>query len=232
MIEELNMPIEMRRAVIWLFFGIILCVFSYEFIDQPVAFWVFNDGVNKIPLLKKLTYLPVVLVGLALVAYAFLFIRFCLNRYDHLDQLSFLTVNAMASTHLLKSVLKIVFARYWPMTWIRNNPSLIHDGVYGFKWLQMGSNYGAFPSGHSAMMAAGMVALSLGYPKLRWFFVFLWLLVAVGLVGMNYHFVSDVIGGAALGASVTYSIQYVLGLYRSRLSAGDQGDPSSLRSSE
>lgn len=204
------MPIEMRNALIWLILGTICCFIAYEYIDQPVAFWVFNEGFNQIPWLKKLTFLPVGLIAIAMLVYLLLFIRFCFNRFKQLDKNALLMVNTIAATFVLKSVLKIVFARYWPMTWIRNNPSLIHDGVYGFKWLHMGSNYGAFPSGHSAMMAAGMIALSLCYPKLSWLFAILWLLVAIGLIGMNYHFVSDVIGGATLAAVTAYSMKYSL----------------------
>jgi hypothetical protein len=31
-----------------------------------------------------------------------------------------------------KDQLKFVFGRTWPETWVNNNPSLIHDGVFGF----------------------------------------------------------------------------------------------------
>lgn len=204
------MPREMRNSMIWLVLGSAGCLLAYWFIDQPVAFLVFNEHINKIYFLKELTFIPVFLVGLTVIFYPLLAIRFCLGKYGLLERHILLFANAISATYLLKTVLKIVFARYWPMTWIHNNPSLIHNGIYGFKWFHMGPAYGAFPSGHAAVMTAGMVALSLSYPKWSWLFGLLWFLVAIGLVGMNYHFVGDVIGGATLGGAVAWATKYSL----------------------
>jgi len=191
---------EMQYAMAWLFCGLIGCSVAYFWIDKPVAFWVFDSQFNHIHLLKQLTFIPVFLVAVSVVAYIWLFVRFCQEKFGDSEKNILLLVNAIALTYFLKSILKIVFGRYWPMTWINHNPSLIRDGVYGFNWFHTSSIYGAFPSGHAAIMAAGMVALSLNYPKWRWLFFLLWVAVAVGLVGMNYHFVSDVIGGGVLGS--------------------------------
>lgn len=201
---------EMQHATTWLLLGFLGCGIAYFWIDKPVAFWVFDHQINHIHLLKQVTFIPVFLVAIAVLTYLWLFVRFCQEKFGATEKGILLMVNAIALTYFLKSVLKIVFGRYWPMTWIHHNPSLIRDGVYGFKWLHSGAIYGAFPSGHSAVMAAGMVALSLNYPKLRWLFFLLWLIVAIGLVGMNYHFVSDVIGGGALGSVLVYCTDYAI----------------------
>jgi hypothetical protein len=47
------------------------------------------------------------------------------------------------------------------------------------------------------------------YPRGRWACV---LAVATGLIGMNYHFVGDVIGGAFAGAIVGVYTAYACGL--------------------
>lgn len=206
---------EMGRAAIWFLGGVIGCVIAYLWVDKPVVFWVFNHQINHIHLLKQITFIPVGLVVLAVLSYLWLIIRFYQEKWGLTEKTVFVMVNAIALTYFLKSVLKVIFGRYWPMTWIHHNPSLIRDGVYGFNWFHTGSIYGAFPSGHSALMAAGMMALSLSYPKGRWFFFLLWLIVAVGLVGMNYHFVSDVIGGGVLGVVLAYFTYYAI--YYSRL---------------
>src|SRR6202035_331252 len=46
--------------------------------------------------------------------------------------------------------LKFLFGRYWPETWVDDNPSLIGDGAYGFHPFHFGTAYGSFPSGHTA----------------------------------------------------------------------------------
>jgi membrane-associated phospholipid phosphatase len=78
-------------------------------------------------------------------------------------------------------------------------PSLIGDGTYAFKFFQPGSASESFPSGHMASVCALVVVFWLWYPAY-------WLIYTTAIVGMaaglivgNYHFLSDVIGGAIVG---------------------------------
>ncbi len=108
----------------------------------------------------------------------------------------------------LKEQLKVVAGRTWPETWTNNNPSWIKDGVYGFFPLQSllvektGRAYFAFPSGHMTIIAVAMASLTLNAPRFAWLAPIPVLLVAIGMVGANYHWVSDLIFGAFLGAGV------------------------------
>jgi membrane-associated phospholipid phosphatase len=98
--------------------------------------------------------------------------------------------------------LAYAFGRYWPDTWVDDNPSLIRDDAYGFHPFQSGSAFGSFPSGHAARTLALAAILWIAYPRWRWACVLASLVEAVALVGMNYHFVSDVIAGGFVGAIV------------------------------
>ena len=103
---------------------------------------------------------------------------------------------------VLKDQAKIVFGRTWPETWVANNPSYIRDGVFGFFPFHGGPGWASFPSGHmasAAVMAACCWAL---WPRGRALYLLFVALVAVGLVGADYHWLSDVAAGAALGAAV------------------------------
>jgi membrane-associated phospholipid phosphatase len=95
--------------------------------------------------------------------------------------------------------LKFLFGRYWPETWIEDNPSLIGSDAYGFHPFHFGEAYGSFPSGHTARTFAVLSVVWLAYPALRWPCIAVCGAVVVGLVGMNYHFVGDTVGGACLG---------------------------------
>jgi membrane-associated phospholipid phosphatase len=102
----------------------------------------------------------------------------------------------------VKSQLKFVFGRTWPETWVRNNPSFIHDGVYGFNFFHGGTGYASFPSGHTAVTCGVISVLWILYPKFRPFYAAVVLAVAVGLIGADYHFLSDVLAGGFVGTSV------------------------------
>jgi membrane-associated phospholipid phosphatase len=98
-----------------------------------------------------------------------------------------------------------VCGRYWPNTWINNNPSLIGTGAYGFHPFQRGDDVGSFPSGHAARILAFAGVWLIAMPRSRSLQVVVILLstsMLVSLVAMNYHFVSDVIAGSVLGGIV------------------------------
>jgi membrane-associated phospholipid phosphatase len=95
-----------------------------------------------------------------------------------------------------------LFGRYWPKTWHDNNPSLIGTGAYGFHPFKVGDDTGSFPSGHATRILAFATVFWLALPLGRWFYAILAVPMVIALVGMNYHFVSDVIAGSALGGIV------------------------------
>lgn len=106
----------------------------------------------------------------------------------------------------LKEQLKFVFGRTWPETWTNNNPSYIKDGVYGFfpmkGWGTAGRSYHSFPSGHMTAISVAAMSVALQWPRLRWLMTVPVGVVAVGMIGANYHWVSDLVAGAFLGAGV------------------------------
>jgi membrane-associated phospholipid phosphatase len=98
-----------------------------------------------------------------------------------------------------------VCGRYWPNTWTHDNPSLIGTGAYGFHPFQRGDDVGSFPSGHAARVLGFAAVWWIAMPRSRTVQVFVVVLggsMLVSLVAMNYHFVSDVIAGGALGGII------------------------------
>jgi len=59
-----------------------------------------------------------------------------------------------------------------------------------------------------AIVAVAWVA----YPRGRWACLLVALAVAIGLIGMNYHFMGDVIGGTFAGAIVGVYTAHACGL--------------------
>jgi membrane-associated phospholipid phosphatase len=111
-----------------------------------------------------------------------------------------------------RETLAFVFGRYWPETWVNDNPSLIRDGAYGFHPFHGGSAYASFPSGHTARTLAVAAVVWIAYPRWRWACGLASGAVAAGLLGMDYHFVGDVIAGCFVGAIVGAYTAHYLGL--------------------
>jgi membrane-associated phospholipid phosphatase len=123
---------------------------------------------------------------------------------------------AIFAVTAITSVAKAVFGRTWPESWLGDNPSWIRDGVFGFFPFHQGAGWGSFPSGHTAVTTATATILWLVWPELRVLWVMLLAVVVAGLIGANYHFVSDIIGGLYLGVAVG------LGIARLMLSPSDR----------
>jgi membrane-associated phospholipid phosphatase len=194
--------------------GAAVVALCYFFVDRPVAFAIASRDHSWDPLLKGLTKPPPIVqawVPVLLIAAAVRRLWGPLHRWER----TLVTAGvAIVLADQFKQTLAYVFGRYWPETWTDNNtnPSLIGDGAYGFHPFHWGNAYNSFPSGNTARTVALAAVIWLVYPWWRWACVVATLAVAVGLVGMNYHFVGDVVGGAFVGGVVGVFAVHVAGL--------------------
>ena len=177
---------------------------SFLWLDRPVALFV-HDYVrySRRTVVDELSHFPNPLFLLAVVLSVILGLRMILGRPLSRHQANtFVCSLAVIFTETIKNMLKFIFGRTWPETWVDNNPSFIGDGVYGFHFMHGGSAYQSFPSGHMAAACTVISVLWLRYPHFRWSYLIVGLFVGTALVGANYHFLSDVIAGAFIGASM------------------------------
>jgi membrane-associated phospholipid phosphatase len=108
---------------------------------------------------------------------------------------------SVVTASIIKDQLKFVFGRTWPETWVGNNPSLIHDGVYGFNPFHIGAAFRSFPSEHVTILLAVASVLWICYPKFRIVYSIAVAAVIASVIGANFHFLADCIAGAFVGAS-------------------------------
>ena len=106
----------------------------------------------------------------------------------------------------IRGALKFGFGRTWPESWLGDNPSWIRDGVFGFFPFHSGRGWESFPSGHTIGITSLATVLWVVWPKLRIAWVTMLGVVVTGLIGANYHFVSDIIAGLYLGAAIGLGI--------------------------
>jgi membrane-associated phospholipid phosphatase len=111
---------------------------------------------------------------------------------------------------VVKDELKILFGRTWPETWTNNNPSWIGNGTFGFEPLHGGAGWFSFPSGHTTLITAPMMVLWLCVPRLRALWAALIALVVIGLLGADYHWLSDTVAGFYLGLAMAVGMVALL----------------------
>ena len=181
--------------------GIIAC---YFWLDQPLAFFVHRNVADKaifIWLQRPAVTLP--LLSLLILAWCGLWTL--MNRpFSRVQSIGLACSISFIATNFITNQLKYAFGRTWPETWIENNPSLIQNGVFGFSPFHGGPDFASFPSGHAAAVCAVMAVLWWSYPTWRPIYVACVTVVAVGLIGANYHFLIDILSAIFVGASVGY----------------------------
>jgi membrane-associated phospholipid phosphatase len=184
----------------------------YFLIDRPTAWWVHDRGINHIELLQWLTDPPPIVQAWAPLVLAGLAVRRAWGPFRRWELALFAALIALVLADQFRESLSFVFGRYWPDTWIDHNPSLIRNNAYGFHPFHSGAWYGSFPSGHTARTAAFVAVFWVAFPRSWWACVLAVLAEAVGLVGMNYHFVGDVVAGGFVGGLVGVWAAYLVGL--------------------
>lgn len=184
----------------------------YFWVDRPVAWFVHDRGINRITALRWLTLPPPILLAWAPAFLAVLTVRRAGGPFQRWEQTLFVAAIALIVADQFRESLGFVFGRYWPETWVDDNPSLIGNDAYGFHLFQRGSWYESFPSGHTTMTLSLVAVYWIAYPRSRLLGAVAAMGIAVGLVGMNYHFVSDVLAGGCLGALVGSAAAVLAGL--------------------
>ena len=181
--------------------GVVAC---YFWLDRPLAFFVHRNVAHKtifIWLQRPAVAFPL----LASLILAWCGLWTLMNRsFSRVQSIGLACSISFVSTNFITNQLKYAFGRTWPDTWIENNPSLIQNGVFGFSPFHGGPRFASFPSGHAAAVCAVMTVLWWSYASLRPIYVACVTVVAVGLIGANYHFLSDIISAIFVGVSVGY----------------------------
>jgi membrane-associated phospholipid phosphatase len=206
----------LRRWIIALLLTAAAVVVCYLWIDRPLALLMHGLKEHR-DTFARLTHFPDPLIPLAATAFVVAGLWLLAGRpLTKCAEAGVLCSISLIVSESTKNLLKFAFGRFWPDTWVGNNPSFFHDGAYGFNPFHGGAGYASFPSGHTSATCALIAVLWILYPKLRPLYALIVLLVAGGLIGANYHFLSDVIAGGFVGTSTGWM---TVALWRARKAA-------------
>ena len=190
--------------------GVVLAALAAAFLDRPLATWS-HDQLHRWVGFVWLTWIVEPLVPAAIAALAAIGLAALAGwrpgrRGRALIAVCIATLVAVA----IKDQLKFAFGRTWPETWTNGNPSWISDGVFGFFPFHGGQGWASFPSGHATAMAAPMAALARSLGRGGGWCAIPVALVAVGLIGADYHWASDILAGATLGLATGWGVAALL----------------------
>jgi membrane-associated phospholipid phosphatase len=192
----------LARSLLAVLLCAIAVAFCYFAVDKPVAFYVHRHELAQYSVLKWPTYPPPWLQTCVPVVLVLLMVRRAAGPLRRWELALLAAGVAIVLAEQFRLSLAFGFGRYWPETWVGNNPSLIRDGAYGFHPFHSGIIFQSFPSGHTARTLALAAVVWIVYPKWRWACVLASLAVIVGLLATNYHFVGDIIAGGFVGGIV------------------------------
>jgi len=203
-ISTLRLSAPLQNFYIGLAITAVVSIVCYFWLDQPIALFLHRNVADK-TVFVWLQRLPVTFPLLSSLILAWCGLWTLMDRsFSRVQSVALTCSISFISTSLINSQLKYAFGRTWPNTWIENNASLIQNGVFGFNPFHGGPGFASFPSGHAAAICSVMTVLWWSYPSWRLIYVACVAVVTVGLIGANYHFLSDILSGMFVGISVGY----------------------------
>ncbi|BAJ03332.1 phosphatase PAP2 family protein [Shewanella violacea] len=193
---------RLLTAILGYGFMLVLIIISVNFWDRTIADAMHAHGYSG-TLLKLLSQIPTVLEVIAAVFIMSVFIKRSRERFSSL-MINLIATIALAS--LVRVSAKIAFGRTWPETWVNDNPSWINNGLEAFHPFAQGIAYNSFPSGHALFTFSLATVFWYHFPRLRPVWLACMLGVLIGQVGLNYHFLGDLLAGATLGTFIAHMV--------------------------
>lgn len=189
---------------------VLLIVLSVFYVDRPVVWFFVAHHTHQFEILRIFAEDIVRAISIFIfIYYIYYAISVLVGRCVAGGNRSLLACcHAVVIGQFLRTMFELIFGRYWPATFICNNPSLVNTHDYAFNWFRRGTEFRSFPSGHTAFIVSFSTAMWFIYPKLRWLWVLLATLVVIGQISLYFHFVSDVMAGALLGVIVGYLVTH------------------------
>lgn len=217
------MPSKLRLWVRSAALCAVLVIVSFLVLDRPISSFVHTHIGRPHPVLFAMQSVPEWLVPIATIVLVVLGLKALFGPpLTRLERALLATALSLATAQFIGNELKIAFGRTWPETFVANNPSFIDNGIYGFFWFHGGPGWASFPSGHTTAISSVAAAIAFAYPRLRVPCALAVLVVVIGLIGLDFHFLSDVIAGGFLGTAVAATVTGLMGVRDATVSAGSK----------
>jgi len=185
--------------------GALLCVLSIWLLDRPIAEFaeqhpagreLFAGGTSLLEVIFGMTISKFALGFVLLASGALLWLK--KNWRVHGKVLLMISLTHLLS-RLIAGMLKNVFERLRPF-------ELLESGAWDKQFFVEGGS--SFPSGHAAHFWSLYFPLALIFPRYRAPLAIIPIFISIARVGVNDHFLSDVLFSFALAALITVAFLY------------------------
>jgi membrane-associated phospholipid phosphatase len=188
--------------------AVLSIVLAYFFCDRQIVWFLVLHHSHNWIFLKWMANDIVIAIHICIILYYFYVLsRLISTKLTMFERKLLWVCNTAVVSIFIKDNLKCFFSRYWPATFINNNPSLIQNNMYGFNWCKGSELYASFPSGHATFIVAVCASLDYFFPRYRFLYIVLVAVVILGQLGMYYHYLSDLIAGAFLGYLMAFALR-------------------------
>ncbi len=185
-----------------------LSILSILFIDKPLAIFIHNHGFDQ------LMYFRFITENLSIIYEITAILLILISSFEKhlLSKLGFTVycILIILVTASIKTKFKIYLGREWVKTWSKAPISLINDNIYGFYGRHPNNWQGSYPSGHTSLVSVISFILLIIYPKYKYIWISLILVIIAALIILDFHFLGDCLAGIALGGIMSY---YLIGIY-------------------
>ncbi len=195
---------KLKNNLVVLLLTVMMTATSYFYLDTGIASITYRLISSSIFLMRATSNIPDLLLQIVIAitvacwtGYFFLRRRGLRNRHTRFLQAC---GTAVPIAFIGKDILQYLFGRSDTYAWIFDH------ALPRFYWFRADPGYGCFPSGHMTVFTALLMTCWHNYPRYRSILLGLLLLLAMALIVTDYHFLSDVIAGAYLGAAIAYVI--------------------------
>lgn len=186
----------LRNKAFWLITIIwfALAAICYHLIDFRFMLYLHNSRpqwlisvMDRITMLGKGWFAAAITIILGTIAY----INKNAKRFKQLTRL----LIAIILSGIICNIFKIILGRARPEMWFKHH-------MYGFYFFKTNASMWSFPSGHCTTAATFFVGLAILYPRFKWMWLTLMILVAISRFTLLHHYVSDTMIGLWLGTFV------------------------------
>ena len=187
MLKLTGCPHSQRELMAFSLFIFAAAAASYFFIDLPLA--AVSRGLDQRikDFFEVVTVLGESTWSLAAAAFAGLTAHFFWRREDW-TRWSLFVFSAVAASGIITDLIKWLAGRWRPKAHFT-------DQFYGFDFFGVGYEQTSFPSGHATTIWALCLALAVIYPRLRFLWYALAIIVSMSRVIIGAHYLSDIVAG-------------------------------------